>query len=229
MRYWTKDIVLDPGDPAQNTWYVGVFSGWGGPPNGLGGLYRTTNRGVSWTRVNSLDRVTSCAFNPQNSDELYLTTETDGLWRCAHVSAANPTFTLVASYPFRQPERVFFNPYDPTRIWISSFGSGMRMGINTSTHVQSTAHGIGQLELAQNYPNPFNPSTRIEFAIPGAAFTSLKVYDLLGREVATLVNEPMTPGRHSVMFDGTHLPSSVYFCRLVSGGYTAVRKMIMAK
>src|SRR5688572_7669477 len=48
MRYWTKDVVIDPHDPNQNTWYAAVFSGWGGAPNGLGGLYRTTNRGVNW-------------------------------------------------------------------------------------------------------------------------------------------------------------------------------------
>jgi len=64
----------------QNTWYAGVFSGWGGPPNGLGGLYRSSNRGVTWTRINSLDRVTSCAISPINSNEMYLTTETEGLW-----------------------------------------------------------------------------------------------------------------------------------------------------
>jgi BACON domain-containing protein/all-beta uncharacterized protein len=128
MLYWTKDLIIDPYDLTQNTWYVGVFSGWGGPPNGLGGLYRTTNRGVTWTRINSLDRVTSCAISPTNSNEMYLTTETAGLWYTNNLSAATPTFTAVTSYPFRQPERVFFNPYNPNEIWVTSFGNGLRVG-----------------------------------------------------------------------------------------------------
>ena len=128
MHYWTKDIVIDPADPAQNTWYVGVFSGWGGPPNGLGGLYRTTNRGVNWVRVNSLDRVTSVTFSPAHAGHAYLTTETDGLWYTTNLRAPAPVFTRVASYPFRQPERVFFNPYNPGEIWVTSFGNGLMMG-----------------------------------------------------------------------------------------------------
>ena len=74
MQYWTKDIVIDPNDPTQNTWYVCVFSGWGGPPNGLGGLYKTTNRGTNWTKLtgSQFDRVTSITFNPQDLCRLIL-------------------------------------------------------------------------------------------------------------------------------------------------------------
>lgn len=130
MYYWTKDIVIDPNDPTQNTWYVGVFSGWGGAPNGLGGLYRTTNRGNSWVKLtgSQFDRVTSLAFNPQNTSQAYLTTETQGLWVTSNINATTPTWTLVDSYPFRQPERVYFNPYNQNEMWVSSFGNGMKMG-----------------------------------------------------------------------------------------------------
>ena len=128
MFYWTKDLVLDPADPAQNTWYVAVFSGWGGPPNGLGGLYRTTDRGAHWAKINALDRVTSITFNPANANEAYLTTETSGLWNTANIRAATPAFNLVGNYPFRQPERVFFNPYDVGEIWVGSFGNGLMVG-----------------------------------------------------------------------------------------------------
>ena len=114
--------------PTQNTWYVGVFSGWGGAPNGLGGLYRTTDRGAHWTKINSLDRVTSITFSPTNANDAFLTTETDGLWHTSNIHAASPVFTLVANYPFRQPERVFFNPYNPNEIWVTSFGNGLMVG-----------------------------------------------------------------------------------------------------
>ncbi len=133
MQYWTKDIVIDPSDASQNTWYVAVFSGWGGAPNGKGGLFRTTNRGVSWTKLTGtqFDRVTSVTFNPAVSNEAYLTTETQGLWISSNMNSAIPVWSLVSGYPFRQPERVFFNPYNPTEIWVSSFGNGMKLGIQS--------------------------------------------------------------------------------------------------
>lgn len=127
MRFWTKDLIVDPHDPGQNTWYVGVWSGWGGAPNGLGGLYRSENRGTSWIRIVELDRVSSLAINPNNRDHMYLTTETDGLWFSTNGSAPLPTYQRDTNYPFRQPERVFFNPHKPTEIWVCSFGNGLRV------------------------------------------------------------------------------------------------------
>ncbi len=134
MQYWTKDIVIDPTDPTQNTWYVAVFSGWGGAPNGKGGLFRTTNRGTSWTKLTGtqFDRVTSITFNPASLNQAYLTTETQGLWISNDMNAATPFWTLVSSYPFRQPERVFFNPFNNNEIWVTSFGNGLKMGLATS-------------------------------------------------------------------------------------------------
>ncbi|MCC7303129.1 MAG: hypothetical protein IT233_10850 [Bacteroidia bacterium] len=130
MYYWTKDIVLDPNDPLQNTWYVCVFSGWGGPPNGLGGLYRTNNRGSSWVKLTGtqFDRVSSITFHPFIATQIYLTTEGQGLWISNNITAANPTFTAVGNYPFQQPERVFFNPYNANHVWVTSFGNGMKTG-----------------------------------------------------------------------------------------------------
>ncbi|MDB5034936.1 MAG: BNR/Asp-box repeat protein [Chlorobi bacterium] len=129
MHYWTKDVMVDPHDQTEKTWYAGVFSGWGGAANGLGGLYKTTDRGVTWKKVLDRDRVTSCTISPINPDEAYATTETEGLWYTTNLNAATPTFTQVAGYPFRQPERVFYNPYNPRDIWVSSFGNGMRHGM----------------------------------------------------------------------------------------------------
>lgn len=131
MLYWTKDVVVDPHDATQSTWYASVFSGWGGAPNGLGGLYRTTNRGVSWTRINSLDRVNSVTISPTNPNEAYLTTEVEGLWYTENLKAPTPTFTQVAGYEFMQPMRVVYNPYDANEVWVTSFGGGMRVGYAT--------------------------------------------------------------------------------------------------
>ena len=131
MQYWTKDIVVDQNDSSQNTWYASVFSGWGGAPNGTGGLYKTTNRGQTWTRINALDRVNSVTISPTNPNEAYLTTEVEGLWYTENLNAANPTFTQVAGYHFMQPTRVVYNPYDSNEVWVASFGGGMRVGYAT--------------------------------------------------------------------------------------------------
>jgi hypothetical protein len=129
MQYWTKDVVIDPHDATQNRWYACVFSGWGGPPNGLGGLDRTTDRGQTWMRITSgLDRVGSCAIDPTNADEMYVSTEVQGLWHTSNLSATTPAFAQVASYPFGHPERIFFEPSAPNRIWVTSFGNGIRVG-----------------------------------------------------------------------------------------------------
>ncbi|MBI3765159.1 MAG: S8 family peptidase, partial [Ignavibacteriales bacterium] len=83
--------------------------------------------------------------------------------------------------------------------------------------------------LSQNYPNPFNPSTHIRYELPKTSVVSLKVFDVLGREVGTLVNGEQTAGRYTVPFDGSRLASGLYFYRLVAGEYTAMKKLMLIK
>ncbi len=83
--------------------------------------------------------------------------------------------------------------------------------------------------LYQNYPNPYNPSTTINFQIPKAGFVTLKVYDILGREVATLVNGNKPAGKYSVTFNGSKLSTGVYFYRLQSGSSISIKKMVILK
>lgn len=136
MRFWTKDLVIDPHDPAQNTWYVGVFFAWGqAAQTGRSGLYRTTDRGKNWTVLadstlspTGVLNVESCTINPCHPDQLFMTTEYDGLWVTDHVNTAKPVFRPVESYGFKHPLRVQFNPYRDTEIWITSFGNGLVVG-----------------------------------------------------------------------------------------------------
>jgi hypothetical protein len=86
-----------------------------------------------------------------------------------------------------------------------------------------------EFALNQNYPNPFNPSTTITFSLPHSANASLKVFDMLGREVATLVNGYTTSGTHEVQFNATNLASGVYFYKLTSGDFTQMMKMMLVK
>ncbi len=83
--------------------------------------------------------------------------------------------------------------------------------------------------LMQNYPNPFNPGTKIKFVIPKSSFVNLKVYDVLGREVATLVNEEKHPGSYGIVFDGSNLPSGIYLYKLNAGNFTSTKKLILLK
>lgn len=95
--------------------------------------------------------------------------------------------------------------------------------------------------LGQNYPNPFNPTTRIQFSVPSpgssnaegragvGSVVKLRVYDVLGREVATLVNEEMKPGTYERTFDGTGLSSGVYVYRLDAGSFTSVKRLMLLK
>ncbi|MBZ0263447.1 T9SS type A sorting domain-containing protein [bacterium] len=87
----------------------------------------------------------------------------------------------------------------------------------------------GEFNLEQNYPNPFNPSTRIDFSLQRAGAVQLTVYDLMGREIATLVDRVMAQGRHTVNFHGEDLASGVYFYKLSSGDVTHVQKMMLMK
>jgi hypothetical protein len=86
-----------------------------------------------------------------------------------------------------------------------------------------------QFILEQNYPNPFNPSTIISFSIPASEFVTLKVYDILGREIATLVNEEKPAGSYEVNFDASALSSGIYFYTLKAGKFTETKKLILMK
>jgi hypothetical protein len=84
-------------------------------------------------------------------------------------------------------------------------------------------------KLDQNYPNPFNPVTHIEFRISHFGFVSLKVFDVLGREVAVLVQEAKQPGAYEVQWNASDFPSGIYYCRLTAGDVVATRTMTLLK
>jgi len=86
-----------------------------------------------------------------------------------------------------------------------------------------------KFELEQNYPNPFNPSTKIRFTVPEAGLVTMKVYNLLGQEVVTLVNEEQAVGVYEVTFDAANLPSGIYFYSINAGDFIATKKMILLK
>jgi hypothetical protein len=86
-----------------------------------------------------------------------------------------------------------------------------------------------EYRLTQNYPNPFNPTTKIKFTIPERSFVTLKIYDVLGNEIATLVNEEKLVGSYEIEFNATNLPSGIYFYRLQAGNFVVAKKMVVLK
>jgi CubicO group peptidase (beta-lactamase class C family) len=83
--------------------------------------------------------------------------------------------------------------------------------------------------LSQNYPNPFNPSTTIEFTLPKSEYVELKVHNILGKEVTTLVSNKLNQGNHTYQFDGKNLASGIYYYQLIAGEFQDVKKMILLK
>jgi hypothetical protein len=108
--------------------------------------------------------------------------------------------------------------------------------MNEATNKYNTVLSVDKISelptgysLDQNYPNPFNPSTRIQFSINNTESVSLKVFDVLGNEVATLVNEELTPGIYQYDFDASNLSSGVYYYKLQAGSFTETKKMILVR
>ncbi|MGD8781356.1 MAG: cyclophilin-like fold protein [Ignavibacteria bacterium] len=107
----------------------------------------------------------------------------------------------------------------------------------STTDIDGESGGLeipNKFSLGQNYPNPFNPATAIQYTIPnagqnGSQLVKLKVYNLLGKEVATIVNEAQTAGSYQVEFDGSQLSSGVYFYQLETGNFTDIKKLILLK
>ena len=99
----------------------------------------------------------------------------------------------------------------------------LKLNTNTSSKIPSTGKDL----MLQNYPNPFHSTTRIEYTIPSSCLVSLKVYDLTGRELATMVHEKQPGGNYEMIFDGSHLSSGTYFYKLRAGDYLASRRFVL--
>jgi hypothetical protein len=101
--------------------------------------------------------------------------------------------------------------------------------LNNTVDVRNYNEVVTSYELFANYPNPFNPTTTIRYQLPQAGKASLKIFDILGREVQTLVDEVQISGSYSVNFNASSLASGVYFYRLQSGNFVSTKKMLMVK
>ena len=117
--------------------------------------------------------------------------------------------------------------YDEGEIYIDLYAQRL---FDYASAGDKPPHGVPrEYALYQNYPNPFNPVTTIAFDLPQATEIELKVFNLLGREVATLVDQSLDAGAHHVNFDASALPSGLYFYRLEAGTFAQTRKLVLLK
>ncbi len=117
---------------------------------------------------------------------------------------------------------------DSTVFLVSGTSFGTTNPISTGSNTISSEIPT-EFKLYENYPNPFNPSTSIRYDIPANSFVKLIVYDVTGKEVATLVNETMTAGKYEAVWSGREFASGVYFARIEAGSYKHIVKMLMVK
>jgi len=221
MAWYCNDIVVDPNDPSERTWYVGVSSGWGYTdaegnvgPNDQGGLFKTTNRGQSWKKLMSTSDVLSpgggvfsCSFNPNDPNQLYITSVGDGLFVSNNINDTAPTFLPVSSFQFGYPLRPVFNPYDRSELWVTTFGNGIHIGRLTSASVAEFPDASG--ETVRLFPNPANDYCMVE--TESAVPTVLRVRDLLGRNVMAI---PIEAGQQSLQIDTKSWNNGLYFVNL---------------
>jgi hypothetical protein len=118
---------------------------------------------------------------------------------------------------------------DSTSVIFDNFSLSADSIVFNPTGITNPSQKITSFELRQNFPNPFNPSTAIEFSLPQAEFVTLRIYNLLGEEVSTLVSERLTAGKHSYDWDAGNHASGVFLYKLQAGDYVGVKKMILMK
>jgi len=209
----------------QNGIAVSVFSSLQ-----QGGISRTTNGGLQWTHQVVNAALFGVDFPSVNIGYvcgigvIYKTIDAGGTWT---MQSTNTT-ELLRNISFTDN----FTGYA-----VGSNGIILKTTSGGVTFINPISNEIPQsFSLSQNYPNPFNPSTKIRFAISGTSVAQsfLSVYDVLGREVATLVNESLKPGSYEVEWNASNFPSGVYYYKLVvsdntKNGLTDTKKMVLIK
>lgn len=211
-----------------------------------GGMYVTTNGGTAWVKSNTglpmavgmLPR--SCLIRPGSSTEFYVglgnaTNTTIGVYRTTNRGATWTEFNnglVLNTYTIRALDFRAV-PGDSTLLCGSAHPTVVTgQGVFEYTFPLLQGPGVNlpvSYELEQNYPNPFNPVTTIRFAIPENNFVTLKVYDINGKEISTLVNGEKNFGNHTVEFNASGMASGVYFFKLTAGSFIDTKKMMLIK
>jgi len=202
----------------------------------LGGPYISTNGGLSWFLVDSgltdnsyylsffQDQITTNLLYLLESDGLYTSHGDTFYWQKMDGSENLP---LDLPPSTRNMKNIIIDG-GTRKIYLGTSSGIYRKSLITGLPIENTPQ-INEFILDQNYPNPFNSSTIIEYSVNSTSFVSVKVYDVLGREIATMVNERKEAGSYSITFNASYLPSGSYIYRLIAGNSTATKKLILLK
>lgn len=201
---------------------------------GTGGIILATNNGgipvelVSFTASQSNDQIqlswiTATELNNQGFEIERKTTES---WEKIGFVDGNGTTTEMQYYSFTDNSGLVNNVY---KIYYRLKQIDFDGTYEYSNEVTIELSQPDSYLLNQNYPNPFNPSTIISWQLPESKFVTLKIYDVLGNEVASLINEEKPAGNFEVEFDSNGLPSGIYLYTIQAGNFTDSRKMIILK
>ena len=213
-----------------------IFAGMYPEQEGQAYLYRSTNNGDSWNRS---DSGIVLPPNPNSAVNSIVSTETGDIFVGTNAGVFRSEDNGVTWAPYNKGMQLDPRGQEGTKafavdhngvVYAGSIPNGLFRTTNMFTSVLSETGKIPEsVYLAQNYPNPFNPSTTIEFNIPQQSYVTLKVYDLLGREVVSLVNNELQAGSYKTEFNGTNLSSGIYFYRLKADGFIQTKKFILMK
>jgi hypothetical protein len=209
----------------------GYFIVWENIPGrlntrGLGFVYFDFRGYIAATQI---DTFVLGFFDPYNITADWALTWPDSMYlrlRCDSMFMVDPTGQIAKVNMFTQDSLYLHAPgsldLPITRLRICKYGCKFVDGV-ASTPMELPA----KYSLAQNYPNPFNPTTQITYSVPIFSNVILNVYDILGRTVATLVNEKKSPGEYTVQWNAADVPSGVYFYRIVAGEFVLAKKMVV--
>ncbi len=201
-----------------------------GTDESYGGMFRSTDDGISWQQINN--GLTG------NNISIPISIAQDGTIFVSEQAADSMRFHCQFSndngnswHPVNSPANsiVILVTIGPDGKIYASTTNGLYVSAAFTAVKSEDKQFIKNYALMQNYPNPFNPATKIKYSIPKSGFVSLKVYDVLGREVATLANEQKSAGNYEVNFDASKLSSGIYYYRISAGNYIATKKMILMK
>ena len=227
-RRWVTRVAVHP--DSTNVCYV-TLSGYKVDSTGSH-IFRTTDFGNVWTSIsgNLPDApINDVIIDPAKTNSLIIGTDINVM--ITYDLGANWNI-LSSGIPSNVPcQDLTFHPLSRTLV-VWTHGRGAYKTFIPLTGIQNTNLNISaSFELMQNYPNPFNPSTNLEFGISEFGFVSLKIYNALGKEVVTIVNERLAPGRYNYQFSSVNyqLPSGVYFYKMTAGEFSEVKKMILLK
>lgn len=223
---WVTRVVVDPSD--ENIVYV-TFSGlkWRDPqPH----VYRSTNKGTEWVDISSnLPDAPVNAFAVDNnfSNRLYLGSDV-GMY--VSFDSGQSWAVLGEGLPILPIGDIKIHPTENFLV-AGTYGRSMyKIDLNLVTDVVNDQPQIvNEFLLSQNYPNPFNPTTKISWQSPVSGNQTIKIYDIAGKEVATLISEYRLSGKNEVEFDASNLSSGIYFYKLTAGNISKTKKMLVLK